>query len=83
MFLVLAGPQVAHGGPSFLGQGRCAQLRQDIQLAAINEAKPGLSRAIILTVLGTRNIRVSGYCKAPGCKTQGAFVRGQTVPGCS
>ena len=54
-------------GPSFLGRGHFAQLRQDIRLAAINEAKPGLNLAIILTVLGTIASGVSGYCKGPGC----------------
>ena len=67
VFLVLAGPQVAHRvHPSWVG-GHFAQLRQDIQLAAINEAKPGLNLAIILTVLGTIASGVSGYCKGPGC----------------
>jgi hypothetical protein len=34
-------------------------LRQDIQLAAIKEAKPGLNAAIIFTVVGTSASLVS------------------------
>lgn len=40
-------------GISYATWGDMLFLRQDIQLAAIKEAKPGLNLAIILTVVGT------------------------------